>query len=77
MTHLGPKPEGDYHLDHICCCAQARNEEELIKLQNYTNLRWMSAKENLSKGDNWTEEGAALCLKLLGREWKEEQNGRD
>lgn len=72
MAHLGPKPEGKVHIDHITPCAISRNEEELIKLQHYTNLRWMPAKKNLSKSDKWTPEGAALCLKLLGREWRNE-----
>jgi hypothetical protein len=71
MAHLGPKPRGKVHVDHICPCAQARNEEELIKLQHYTNLRWMKASENLSKSDNWTEDGAEMCRKLLGREWED------
>lgn len=72
MTHLGPKPDGDYHLDHICPCAQAQNEEELIKLQHYLNLRWLNAEENLSKSDSKTPKGEEMCLKLLGREWRYE-----
>lgn len=30
-----------WDVDHICPCSQAQNEEELIKLQHYTNLRPM------------------------------------
>jgi hypothetical protein len=71
MAHLGPKPEGDYQLDHICCCAQAKNEEELIKLQNYNNLQWLPAKDNRNKAAKRTPEGEELCRQLLGREWED------
>jgi len=69
---LGPKPEGDYHLDHICPCAQAQNEEELIKLQHYSNFRWLPAKENLIKSSNRVPEAEEMCKTLLGRDWKNE-----
>ena len=68
LSHIGPRPE-DAHLDHICPCAQARTEEELIKLQHYTNLRWLSAEENLAKSDKKTPEAEEMCRKLLDREW--------
>jgi hypothetical protein len=70
ISHLGPKPEGNYHIDHICPCAQAQNEEELIKLQHYSNLRWLEANTNLSKSSKPTPEGEAKCLELLNREWR-------
>lgn len=69
LDHLGPKPEADSHMDHICPCSQARNEEELMKLQHYTNFQWLSPKENLTKGDRKTPGGEKLCRKLLNREW--------
>jgi hypothetical protein len=69
LIHLGPKPEGNYHLDHICPCSQAQNEEELIKLQHYMNLRWLPAEENLSKSINKTIEAEEMCHKLLKRAW--------
>ena len=68
-THFGPKPEGNYQIDHICPCAQAQNEEELIKLQHYSNLRWLSAEENLSKNNKRTKEAEDMCRILLCREW--------
>lgn len=71
MQHLGPKPSGKCHLDHICPISQARTEEEVYKLQHYSNLQWLSAHENLSKSDSWTPAGAMLHLILLGREWPE------
>lgn len=69
FKYLGPKPEGKYDKDHICPCAQAQNEEELIKLQHYTNFRWLNKKENLKKSDNWTPEAEQKCRELLGRDW--------
>lgn len=69
--HLGPKPEGIVHIDHICPLAQARTTEEMILLWNYRNLRWLSAKENMSKGASWTLEGHILCWEILGRDWED------
>ena len=69
LSHLGPKPTPDAHIDHICPCNQSVNEQELLKLQHYTNLRWMPSTDNLLKSDQWTPEGEALCKSLLGREW--------
>ena len=70
MCLLGPKPPGDVHLDHICPCSQAQNEEELIKLQHHTNFRWLPANENIAKSDNKTPEAEELCQKLLKRDWR-------
>lgn len=58
-----------FHIDHICPCAQAQTEEELIKLQHYSNLRLIPAEDNLNKSDKKTPEGEEMCQKLLGREW--------
>ena len=69
MIHLGPKPEGNIELDHICPCAQGKTEEEVIKLQRYANFQWLPAEENRTKSDNWTPKGEELCRTLLGREW--------
>jgi hypothetical protein len=55
--------------DHICPCAQAQTEEELVKLQHYSNLR--PYKDNLVKSNNKTPEGEQLCFLLLGRKWRE------
>lgn len=53
--------------DHICPCNQAQNEEELIKLQHYSNLR--PYKDNFKKSDSKTLEGEIKCEELLGRRW--------
>jgi len=59
----------DLHLDHICPCSQAQDQEELLKLQHYLNLRLIKASENLSKSDKRTPEAEEKCLQLLSREW--------
>lgn len=69
FIYLGAPPTEDAQLDHICPLAQAQDEEELYKLCHYSNIKWLGSKANSSKGDSWTPEGAAMCLRLLGREW--------
>jgi hypothetical protein len=39
-----------WHLDHIIPCASAKTEEELIKLNHYTNYQPLWAKDNMTKG---------------------------
>lgn len=39
-----------WHIDHIIPLCSAKTEEELYKLWHYTNLRPLSAKDNLEKG---------------------------
>ena len=61
-----------WSIDHICPCNQAKNEDELIKLQSYKNLRPMithGSNGNLAKSDNKTKEAQDLCLELLKRDW--------
>lgn len=69
VTYIGESPHSNCHLDHKCPCSQAVTEEELLKLQHYSNLRWLASEDNLSKGDRPTPEGIEMCRKLLGREW--------
>jgi len=57
------------HVDHQCPLSCALTEEEVYKLNHYSNLRIIPAAENLAKSDNWSEAGAMLHLILLGREW--------
>ena len=40
-----------YHIDHIIPCASAKSEEELVKLQHYTNLQYLYPKDNIVKAD--------------------------
>lgn len=41
---------GEWHLDHITPLAIAKTEEEVIKLNHYTNFQPLWATENLIKG---------------------------
>jgi hypothetical protein len=45
-----------WHLDHIIPLATAKTKKELIKLNHFSNLRPLWAKDNLSKGCNPLEE---------------------
>jgi hypothetical protein len=58
---------GGWSIDHICPCAQAQNEEELIKLQHYTNLE--PSFNNFVKSDKATIEAILKCKEILGRSW--------
>jgi hypothetical protein len=41
---------GEWHLDHIIPVSSATNEDELIKLNHYTNFQPLWSKDNLKKG---------------------------
>jgi hypothetical protein len=41
---------GEIHLDHIIPMATAKTEEDVIRLNHFTNIRPIWAKDNLSKG---------------------------
>jgi hypothetical protein len=41
---------GEWHLDHIIPLASADTEEDVIRLNHYTNFQPLWAKDNLSKG---------------------------
>lgn len=41
----------EWHIDHIIPISSAKTEEDVIRLNHYTNLRPLWAKENLSKSD--------------------------
>ena len=40
---------GKWHIDHIIPISSAKNEEQVLKLNHYTNLQPLWAKENLKK----------------------------
>jgi len=52
---------GEWHLDHIYPVSLAKNEEELIKLNHYTNFQPLWAEENLKKS-NKIENGKQIKL---------------
>lgn len=45
--------QGDWHLDHRLPVSAARNKEEIIKLNHYTNFQPLWAKDNLTKSDKY------------------------
>jgi hypothetical protein len=52
---------GEWHLDHIIPIATAKNQEDIIILNHYTNFQPLWAEQNFSKGDSIIE----TQLKLL------------
>ena len=58
IDNYGRKPtqEDDINIDHIKPCALAKNEQEMIELQHYTNLQWLLAEDNRNKGDKYEED---------------------
>lgn len=48
-------PNYGYEIDHKIPCDSAKNEEELIKLQHYSNLQYLTPEDNRAKGIklNW------------------------
>ena len=53
--------QGEWHLDHIYPVSKAKNEEELIRLNHYTNFQPLWAEDNLKKS-NKIEEGKQIKL---------------
>jgi len=53
--------QGEWHLDHIYPVSLAENEEELIKLNHYTNFQPLWAEDNLKKS-NKIENGKQIKL---------------
>jgi len=71
LTGNGAIDPAGLQIDHVVPCAQAKNREELIKLQNYRNLQLLTKEENIRKSANRNQKGEELCLTLLGREWED------
>lgn len=44
----------EWHIDHIVPIASAQTEEDVMRLNHFTNLRPLWAKDNLSKSDKLT-----------------------
>ncbi len=51
---------GDWHLDHIYPVSLAKDEEELIRLNHYTNFQPLWAIDNLKKGNKIIEQQLIL-----------------
>lgn len=45
---------GEWHIDHIIPMSSANDEDSIVKLNHYTNLQPLWAKENLQKGAKLT-----------------------
>lgn len=69
---IGPKPGDNYHIDHIIPVSLAKNTDEVLKLQNYKNLQWLPATENLRKSAKITNKARELSLEILGRSLDDE-----
>ena len=52
VKEYGREPEqGEkLHVDHIVPLISANTDEERFALNHYTNLRWLTAEDNLKKG---------------------------
>jgi len=80
-TKVEGKDYSDAHVDHIRPCASfdLTDPEQQRECFHYTNLQWLPAKENMSKGAKWNHETistetflnprasieANLCLPLM------------
>ena len=56
IKNYGCYIEGEqYHIDHIVPVATARSEEDVIRLNHYTNLQLLTPEDNMKKGSktNW------------------------
>ena len=51
---------GKWHLDHIIPLSKAKTEQEIIKLNHYTNFQPLWAEENLIKSDKIIEKQLTL-----------------
>lgn len=51
---------GEWHLDHIIPLATAKTEDDVIKLNHYTNFQPLWAKDNFSKRDKIIEKQLVL-----------------
>jgi hypothetical protein len=49
-------PKRPYHIDHIQPLATAKTEEEVLKLNHYSNLQYLYPRDNLRKSDKFTPE---------------------
>ena len=47
--------QGEWHLDHKTPVSWAETEEQIYELNKYTNFQPLWAKDNLSKGNKWSD----------------------
>lgn len=46
---------GEWHLDHKVPISWAKTEEEVYKLNHYSNFQPLWASENTNKGNKWSD----------------------
>ena len=69
IKRIGNRPSDDHHIDHICPLSQAKTVEEVLLLQHYTNIQWLTSYDNMVKRNNKTDDAEMMCRLLLSREW--------
>ena len=47
--------QGKWHLDHIIPISSAKTEEDVIRLNHYTNFQPLWAEDNFKKGKKYEE----------------------
>jgi hypothetical protein len=57
---------GKWQIDHIIPISIARNEDDMFKLNHYSNFQPLWRKENMEKSNKILEEHKGLLYKLLG-----------
>ena len=57
---------GTWQIDHIIPISIARNEDDMFKLNHYTNFQPLWRNENMEKSNKLLEEHKGLMYKLLG-----------
>ena len=50
LPNMSWENRSEWHIDHIIPLASAKTEKDVIRLNHFTNLRPLWAKDNLSKG---------------------------
>ena len=56
----------EWHIDHKVPLSIARTEDEIVKLNHFTNLQPLMAQENFTKSDRMLDEYIPLRRALLG-----------
>ena len=57
---------GEWHIDHIIPLSSAKTEEEVLRLNHYTNLQPLWAKENITKRNKVPEGGLVPLVSTKG-----------
>jgi hypothetical protein len=57
--------QGEWHLDHIMPISLAKTEEEVIKLNHYTNFQPLWAEDNVRKSNKYDKEREQKINKIL------------